>query len=137
MGVNFSKQREIIRKVIKESPIHPTADMVYSIVNKTFPSISLATIYRNLNVLVEMNEVQKIPVINGKDRFDANISKHYHMVCNKCNQVFDAPSLPLNDIQHFYDDKTSFEIYSHHLIFYGVCRECQQKFEHTSQKRSQ
>ena len=96
--LKYSKQREAIRDFLAHSEEHPTADMVYMNLRESFPNISLGTVYRNLNLLVELGEAQKLAFGDGKDHFDADTSLHYHFVCRSCGAVTDLPMEPLADI---------------------------------------
>ena len=70
----------------------------YTDMPEEFPNISLGTVYRNLNLLVELGEVQKLTFGDGKDHFDADTSLHYHFVCRSCGAVIDLPMEPLSAI---------------------------------------
>ena len=79
--LKYSRQRESIKASLMSRKDHPTADAVYASIREEFPNISLGTVYRNLNLLVELGEVQKLTFGDGKDHFDADTSLHYHFVC--------------------------------------------------------
>ena len=76
--LKYSRQRESIKASLMSRKDHPTADAVYASIREEFPNISLGTVYRNLNLLVELGEVQKLTFGDGKDHFDADTSLHYH-----------------------------------------------------------
>ena len=71
--MKYSRQREIILNTVMENPVHPTADMVYSILREENPNISLGTVYRNLNYLAAEGIIRKITMPEGCDRFDGVI----------------------------------------------------------------
>lgn len=122
--MKYSKQRELILTTVRKNLIHPTADQVYSIIRKTMPNISLGTVYRNLNLLAENGDIIKISLPNQSDRFDGTLEPHYHMICNKCNQVFD---IKLDNLKGLSDDvfkKYEFSVESFDLIINGTCCEC-------------
>ena len=87
--MKYSKQREMILDYVKKNLVHPTANHVYSSLKKEHPNLSLGTVYRNLNQLAELGMIQKIEVAGAPDRFDGNITPHYHAICVKCNEMFD------------------------------------------------
>ena len=89
--MKYSKQRELILKTLQENVIHPTADEIYNIARKEMPSLSLATVYRNLNQLAENNVIRKIESLDGSVHFDHNLCNHYHFICTKCHKVYDVP----------------------------------------------
>ncbi len=87
--MNYSRQRNLVMEVLKDRYDHPTAEMVYERAHKKMPTIGIATIYRNLNQLVEMGEVRRIPQPGGNDRFDARVEEHYHIRCPICGHLTD------------------------------------------------
>lgn len=90
-GVKYSRQREAIQMNLVGRYDHPTADMVYEDIRKEYPHISLGTVYRNLSLLAQHGEIQKLAMADGPDRFDGNPHLHYHFCCRKCGQVIDFP----------------------------------------------
>ena len=86
---NYSRQREEIINVIKNSYEHPTAEMVYMTVKSKDPAVSRSTVYRNLGLLVENGLINKISMIVGPDRYDYIRESHNHVVCLKCGKIFD------------------------------------------------
>ena len=87
--LKYSRQRESIREFVKASKEHPTADDVYASIRKEYPNISLGTVYRNLSLLVELDEIVKVPTGDGPDRFDGNAKPHSHFICTRCHNIFD------------------------------------------------
>ena len=71
--LKYSRQRESIKNCLMNRHDHPTADTIYMSMREEFPAISLGTVYRNLNLLVELGEIQKLSLSEGADRFDADI----------------------------------------------------------------
>lgn len=72
-ALKFSRQRESIRECLKNRKDHPTADAVYVTISKDYPKISLGTVYRNLNLLADMGEIQRFSSGDGLEHFDYNI----------------------------------------------------------------
>ena len=120
----YSKQRELILKTVLENRVHPTADMVFSLLKPEHPELSLATVYRNLNQLAQKGLLLKIPVPNGADHFDGTLHPHYHMLCEKCGRMVDIPAeyVPAFDAQ--VAERTGCKIRSHTIVFYGLCEHC-------------
>lgn len=84
-----SKQRDLILSIVRENDIHPTAEWVYGEAKKHMPKIGVATVYRNLNLLVEMGELNRIVVPGGPDRFDGQPGEHYHMMDADTSEIID------------------------------------------------
>ena len=89
--MKYSKQRDLIFEILRENPIHPTADQIYSMIKTIDPKISLATIYRNLNLLADYGIIKKLDGPDGIAHFDHNTHNHYHFFCTECNKVHDVP----------------------------------------------
>lgn len=122
--LKYSRQRESIKTCLMARCDHPTADAVYTSIREEFPNISLGTVYRNLNLLVELGEIQKLNCGDGKDHFDAETSPHYHFVCKECGAVTDLPMAPLNKVDHEAEKCLGAEVDSHTIYFYGTCQDC-------------
>lgn len=126
--LKYSRQREAIKHFLQGRTDHPTADTIYVTIKEEFPNISLGTVYRNLALLSDIGEIQKIPTAGaGSDRFDGNTKPHYHFICTKCNCVSDIhmPSLPYEEALK----KANFkgQVKEHITYFYGLCEDCLQK----------
>lgn len=124
--LKYSRQRASIKEYLDGTVEHPTADMVYMKVKQQFPSISLGTVYRNLNLLADMGEIRKLSTPDGGDRFDANLTPHYHVVCSSCGKVYDI-MLPEESIRHINESANACfdgDIVSHDTLFYGICQHC-------------
>ena len=87
--IKHSKQRDCIHAFLMTRQDHPTAETVYMNIRRDFPKISLATVYRNLSLLADMGEIQKISTPDGPDRFDARTEPHVHFSCDCCGSVID------------------------------------------------
>lgn len=123
-GIKYSRQREAILAYLHSTKEHPTAETVYSCLRETNPKLSLGTVYRNLNLLTECGEIQRLSLGDGTDHFDATIAPHYHFVCRECGRVMDLemPLFELPDEKEM--ERLVGEVDSHQVFFYGRCRNC-------------
>ncbi len=119
-----SKQRDVIKEFLMSRKDHPTADIVYMNVRRQFPNISLGTVYRNLTLLSEMGEIQRLRLGDGVDHFDADISQHYHFICNDCGSVIDLEMDSIEDIKEIAARGFNGHIAGHMTHFYGTCVSC-------------
>lgn len=122
--LKYSRQREAIKNFLAERYDHPTAETVYLGIKDEFPNISLGTVYRNLSLLSEIGEIQKLSTGIGPDRFDGRPHPHYHFICKDCGSVLDLKVEGLEHInilagQHFDGD-----IDGHITYFMGKCPAC-------------
>ena len=130
MGLELDKktrmtpQRRIILEEIRRFNNHPAADEIYERVRKRLPRISLGTVYRNLDVLCDLGEIQRLELSGAVKHYDGIPKKHYHIRCVCCGRVDDAPIAPLNELEDDLYGTTVFEIIGHNLEFTGLCPQC-------------
>ena len=120
----MTRQRGIILEELRKSNSHPSADEICEIVRNRLPRISLGTVYRNLEILIELGEIQKLETGGSLKRFDGNPKKHYHIRCIGCAQVVDAPVEPLINTGAEIHTATNYKIIGHRFEFVGVCPAC-------------
>jgi len=121
----MTRQRAVIlEEVRRDLDQHMTADEIYEKVRKRLPRISLGTVYRNLEVLVELNEIQKLELSGSIGRFDGNPKGHYHIRCMRCGRVDNAPVAPMQKLEDKLYGSTVYTIIGHRLEFTGLCPDC-------------
>lgn len=122
-----SKQRDRILELLQSTGMHPTAQWVYEQLIKEFPNLSMGNVYRNINILVEQGLIKKIDFGSTFDRFDANISRHYHFVCETCGSITDL-HIPYDPgLDNKVNSNTHFKAHKHKIQFYGTCEKCSVK----------
>ena len=128
-AINYSRQREAIKTYLISTKTHPTADEVYEHVRHDFPKISLATVYRNLNLLVEIGEAIKVTNTKGKEHFDADVTPHDHVACTTCGAVADIqlPTEHSRKIHEMIQDHYDGMLDDARRLYYGTCRSCMKK----------
>jgi Fur family transcriptional regulator, peroxide stress response regulator len=88
-GLNVTPQRIAIYEALVKSEDHPTPEMLFRTVKHSMPSLSLATIYKSLDALENLGLVQAVEIDSDSRRYDANMSRHHHLVCTQCRNVID------------------------------------------------
>ena len=124
MQTKHSQQRDALLAALKSRCDHPTADDIYFELRKTHPNISLGTVYRNLSKLCESGQIIKIVTPSGADRFDGNISCHYHLQCTECNSVTDIFMEEEGELNKKAAKVSDSRIDGHVVMFYGKCKSC-------------
>ena len=122
--IKHSRQREAIRQNLMKRYDHPTAEMVYMDIKEDFPNISLGTVYRNLSLLSDLGEIQKISTGAGPDRFDGNPKEHCHFLCKTCSGVSDLTFDYPEDLNAHVSKHFPGIIEGNIIQFYGVCPDC-------------
>lgn len=126
--MNYSKQRETILNKLKENVVHPTAEYLYDVLKQENSSISLATLYRNLNQLVENGIIKKIDGLESSSHYDHNTHEHYHFICDDCKKVYDISADVAPDMVKKAQEETGFTINGYDIVFHGICKDCQNHF---------
>ncbi len=117
-----SKQRDAVLQNLSERYDHPTAEDIYLSVKKQIPSISLATVYRNLKLLEREGLILKITT-GDSDRFDGHTHEHYHFTCNECKRVLDLELEDGTNVNNLAKDFGG-TVTNHSLMFFGICPQC-------------
>ncbi|WP_054957391.1 peroxide-responsive transcriptional repressor PerR [Paenibacillus dakarensis] len=123
-GVRITPQRHAILAYLVESMGHPTADDIYRALEPKFPSMSVATVYNNLKMFIEAGMVRELTYGDNSSRFDANVSDHYHVICEKCGKIEDFSYPSLADVEHQAEESTGFQVKGLRMELYGVCKSC-------------
>ena len=124
MALKHSRQRDMILEFLMTRKDHPTADVVYMNVRQQYPNISLGTVYRNLTLLADIGEIQRLRLGDGVDHFDADTSEHYHFICNDCGSVIDLEMDSIESITEIAAKHFNGYVAGHVTHFYGSCENC-------------
>ena len=127
--MRMTKQRRLILEELRRTNDHPTADVLYDRVRAHIPRISLGTVYRNLEILTALGEIQTLELSGSQKRYDGIPGKHYHIRCLHCGRLDDAPIAPLSRLEDELYEATVYTIMGHRLEFMGLCPECSKNKE--------
>lgn len=128
-------QRKLVLEAVFNLRNHPTAEDIYQEIAKSHKSISRGTVYRNLNLLVEEGQINKVSLYDGADRFDYHLDKHNHVKCTVCEQLFDTPTSTEDAMDEIIElnrkiaQSFDFNITGYEIIFSGICPNCKEKME--------
>lgn len=122
--MRYSKQREEILKVVRQSSDHPDANTIYERSRKIITDISLGTVYRNLDFLSNNGDIKRIIMKDGNDRFDKTTRSHNHIYCEKCGKVVDIGFELSNDELQKIELLTGFKITKSNFKINGLCNDC-------------
>ena len=124
----LTPQRVELIRLIASSEGHPSAARLYNQIKVQFPTMSLATVYKTLDLLKELGEVLEIG-LRDDSHYDGNKPyPHPHLICTKCQKIMDGEldSAVENIVQEI-EQNFGFQILKHQLDFYGICPDCQNK----------
>ena len=122
--VRFTKQRQAVLEVVRGSTEHPDAAHVFDAVKRIVPSISLGTVYRSLEALVQAGQLIQVQQPGQATRYDARLEDHAHFMCEACGEVFDV-LIELPDLTGLVSAKLEgFMVKEARVEFHGTCRRC-------------
>ena len=122
--IKRSRQRDAIRQCLIGRYDHPSAETVYVSIKDAFQNISLGSVYRNLSLLSDLGEIQKITTGAGPDRFDGNPKPHCHFQCRQCLSVLDIPFENQEELNTCVSKHFPGIIEGNSIQFYGLCPDC-------------
>ena len=124
-GHKMTPQRLAIVKILAKSEGHPSVEDIHAQIKKDFPTMSLATVYRNIVLIKSLGEILELGFPDGSNRYDGNTPyPHPHIICIKCKKIVDLDLDSLDDMQHEIAEETDFKILNHRLDFFGICSNC-------------
>ncbi|MCI8455267.1 MAG: transcriptional repressor [Lachnospiraceae bacterium] len=126
-NLKYSRQRESIKSCLMNRTDHPTAEALYLSIREEFPNISLGTVYRNLNLLAELGEIQRFSCGDGSEHFDYRTELHYHFICRCCGSIYDLPLALVRETSELLSAPVDEVIDTHTIFFYGECVKCRNR----------
>ena len=123
-GKRYSRQRELIYEALRQTEQHPTAEMIYQWLKPANPSLSLGTVYRNLNLLADEGAIRRMAFPG--ERYDAKTMPHPHFCCDQCGAVYDL-HLPYDaELDRQALLASGHDVTGHEVVFHGICTKCKQ-----------
>ena len=122
------RKRNAILACLQGTTSHPSAEMVYEILQKEHPDISLATVYRNLARFKSQGLVCSVATVRGVERFDAMTHPHVHFICSSCDAVIDLPQMEIPEsLSAEAEASSGCRVQDCRLTFTGLCGKCASK----------
>lgn len=132
-GLKMTNQRMLVLKIMAERPgQHLTAEEIYDLAKKECPDIGLATVYRTVQVLVDLSVIDKVSFDDGFARYELGSFEsesrhhHHHAICSRCGNVFSFKGDLLDTLEQALYDTDGFFVTDHEVKLYGYCRECRE-----------
>ena len=125
-GHKLTPQRLAIVKILARSDGHPSVEKIHQLLSKDFPTMSLATIYRNVLLVKSLGEVLELGFADGSNRYDGNKPyPHPHLICTQCKSIIDPDVNQLDHLTAEVAETSGYKIVSHQIEFFGICPTCQ------------
>lgn len=118
-GLKMTGQRKVILKVLEEASDHPSVEDVYERAKEIDSSISIATVYRTLSLLDEMDLVIRHEFQEGYSRYEVNWDHHHHLVDLETGQVIEFQNEELERLKEKIAEELGYELVDHRLELYG------------------
>lgn len=133
-GLKVTAQRMLVMEAIADHPgEHLTAEEIYELVKNKYPEIGLATIYRTVQVLVDLQIIDKVSFDDGFARYEmGELARegrhhHHHAICQNCGAVISFEDDLLDALEQAVFDATGFRVTDHEVKLYGYCEKCSRK----------
>ena len=124
----LTPQRMELIRLIAASEGHPSASRLYEQIKIQFPTMSLATVYKTLDMLKALGEVLEIGLRDDSHYDGSKPYPHPHLICTECQKIMDGElDTAVNNIVQEVEKNFGFQIVKHQLDFYGICPDCQNK----------
>jgi Fur family peroxide stress response transcriptional regulator len=123
-GYRATPQRIAICRIALGSRQHPSAQSIYEEVKKIHPTVSLATVYKTLQVLRDLDLVQELNFPKGQARFDSYMKPHINLICMQCGNIIDLNDLITKEIIKRVAAATKFKPNGQRIDVYGICQKC-------------
>ena len=122
-GIRGTRQRYAVMEYLVRAPMHTTVDQILRAVNRASPHVSRATVYNNLRFLVEAGLVRQVALEERAARFEANLKRHHHFVCDRCSRIedlewFEVPGLARRP------ELRQRKLRQYELLVRGLCGRC-------------
>lgn len=128
-GLKFTSQRYAIYRALASSAEHPSVEDLYSTVKRSYPTLSMNTVYNTLEALKAIGIASEISLWHDKARFDANQIPHHHLVCLWCKKIEDLYDETLDRLDLSPKVRHRYQITGHRVEFHGHCSDCQRKLK--------
>ena len=123
-GYKATPQRIAICRIVLHSREHPTAQSIYNEVKKMHPTVSLATVYKTLQMLRDLDLIHELNLPQGQARFDPYIKPHINLICQQCGRIEDLDDPTAKEISERVSATTKFKPNGQRIDVYGICQKC-------------
>ena len=126
-GIAVTHQRQVLYETMQSMHGHPSPEEVCAVVKQRIPSISLATVYKNIHLFVESGVLRQLSMHHGTLRVEMNSHPHHHLVCSVCKRVMDCMPEELGLPAHVERLPNGFAVERLSVDVIGLCAECQRR----------
>ncbi len=128
-------QRQVIYDTVLSLPGHPSPEAIYASARRKIPSISLATVYKNIRTFLQSGMLREVSLHHGSLRVESNPHPHHHLVCTVCKSIADVDAKHLEAAQVLKQLPRGFRVTRVAIDFLGVCETCSRQLSHRKHSR--
>jgi len=125
-GIKVTPQRSEVLEILTNTKAHPGVESIYQQVKEKFPSVSLATVYKTVELFARTGIIQELCVTRDVSRYDARVEPHPHVTCIKCGKVEDVDGLSQDNNIEYAEGATGYRILKEETMYFGYCKDCRE-----------
>ena len=142
-GLKVTSQRLMVLNILSaHGDEHLTVEEIYDLAKEESPEIGLATIYRTVQVLLELHVIEKVTFDDGFARYELNGEetgsghRHHHAICTQCGKVYSLETDLLDTLEKQVFERLGFEVTDHEVKLYGLCSACRRKAQNAMEVKT-
>lgn len=142
-GLKVTSQRLMVLNILSaHGDGHLTVEEIYDLAKEESPEIGLATIYRTVQVLLELHVIEKVTFDDGFARYELNGEetgsghRHHHAICTQCGKVYSLETDLLDTLEKQVFESLGFEVTDHEVKLYGLCSACRRKAQNAMEVKT-
>ena len=142
-GLKVTSQRLMVLNILStHGDEHLTVEEIYDLAKEESPEIGLATIYRTVQVLLELHVIEKVTFDDGFARYELNGEetgsghRHHHAICTQCGKVYSLETDLLDTLEKQVFESLGFEVTDHEVKLYGLCGACRRKAQNAMEVKT-
>lgn len=142
-GLKVTSQRLMVLNILSaRGDEHLTVEEIYDLAKEESPEIGLATIYRTVQVLLELHVIEKVTFDDGFARYELNGEetgsghRHHHAICTQCGKVYSLETDLLDTLEKQVFESLGFEVTDHEVKLYGLCSACRRKAQNAMEVKT-
>lgn len=142
-GLKVTSQRLMVLNILSaHGDEHLTVEEIYDLAKEESPEIGLATIYRTVQVLLELHVIEKVTFDDGFARYELNGEetgsghRHHHAICTQCGNVYSLETDLLDTLEKQVFESLGFEVTDHEVKLYGLCSACRRKAQNAMEVKT-
>ena len=142
-GLKVTSQRLMVLNILSaHGDEHLTVEEIYDLAKEESPEIGLTTIYRTVQVLLELHVIEKVTFDDGFARYELNGEetgsghRHHHAICTQCGKVYSLETDLLDTLEKQVFESLGFEVTDHEVKLYGLCSACRRKAQNAMEVKT-